>query len=38
VATAVGGRTTPSAMLSDADRNLYAAKRSGRNRVMGDAR
>jgi diguanylate cyclase (GGDEF)-like protein len=38
VATAVGGRTTPSAMLSDADRNLYAAKRSGRNRVMGDVR
>lgn len=38
VATVDGGRTTQSAMLSDADRNLYAAKRSGRNRVMGDAR
>lgn len=38
VTTACSGRTSASAMLSDADRNLYAAKRSGRNRVMGDAR
>jgi diguanylate cyclase (GGDEF)-like protein len=37
VTTTEGGRTTPSAILSDADRNLYAAKRSGRNRVMGDS-
>ncbi|GAB1640723.1 diguanylate cyclase [Krasilnikovia sp. MM14-A1259] len=34
--TAVGGDTTPSALLAQADRNLYAAKRSGRNRVVAD--
>lgn len=38
VTTAPDGRTSQSALLSDADRNLYAAKRSGRNRVMADAR
>lgn len=37
VTTALDGRTSPAALLSDSDRNLYAAKRSGRNRVMGDA-
>lgn len=30
------GQITPSALLSQADRNLYAAKRSGRDRVVGD--
>lgn len=38
VATAASGQTSPAAILSDADRNLYAAKRSGRNRVMSDSR
>lgn len=32
--TVRAGRTSPSAALSDADRNLYAAKRSGRDRVV----
>lgn len=36
VATAPTGQTSPAAILSDADRNLYAAKRSGRNRVVAD--
>ncbi len=30
------GTAAPSALLGHADRNLYAAKRSGRNRVMAD--
>jgi two-component system, cell cycle response regulator len=30
------GRTTQSAILGQADRNLYAAKDAGRNRVVGD--
>ncbi|MEU4241341.1 GGDEF domain-containing protein [Actinoplanes sp. NPDC026619] len=34
VATSVDGRTTVAALLSQADRNLYAAKRSGRDRVV----
>lgn len=38
VATAPVGNTSVSALLSDADRNLYAAKRSGRNRVLSDDR
>lgn len=38
VATAPTGRTTSSSLLSEADRHLYGVKRSGRNRVMGDAR
>lgn len=38
VATAANGQTSPAAILSDADRNLYAAKRSGRNRVVSDHR
>lgn len=37
VTTTGAGRTSPSALLADADRNLYAAKRTGRNKVMGDA-
>jgi diguanylate cyclase (GGDEF)-like protein len=36
VTTVADGRTTPSAMLSQADRNLYAAKRGGRDRVVVD--
>ncbi|MEO7126800.1 MAG: GGDEF domain-containing protein [Nakamurella sp.] len=36
VATAADGQTSPAAILSDADRNLYAAKRSGRNKVVSD--
>ena len=36
VTTTVDGLTTQAALLQRADRNLYAAKRSGRNRVIGD--
>ncbi len=36
VTTAPDGRGTPSALLSQADRNLYAAKRGGRDRVVVD--
>ena len=36
VTTAPEGRTTPSALLSLADRNLYVAKREGRDRVVAD--
>jgi two-component system cell cycle response regulator len=36
VTTAPDGRSTPSALLSQADRNLYAAKRGGRDRVVTD--
>ena len=36
VTTAPDGRGTPSALLSQADRNLYAAKRDGRDRVVVD--
>ncbi|MGX6608095.1 diguanylate cyclase [Micromonosporaceae bacterium Da 78-11] len=36
VTTAPDGRATPSALLSQADRNLYAAKRAGRDRVVTD--
>ncbi len=38
VTTAPDGRATPSALLSQADRNLYAAKRAGRDRVVVDTR
>jgi diguanylate cyclase (GGDEF)-like protein len=36
VTTVPDGRGTPSALLSRADRNLYAAKRAGRDRVVVD--
>jgi diguanylate cyclase (GGDEF)-like protein len=36
VTTAPPGQTTPSAVLSLADRNLYVAKREGRDRVVAD--
>ncbi|MEU7904364.1 GGDEF domain-containing protein [Actinoplanes sp. NPDC049118] len=36
VTTAAEGRATPSALLSLADRNLYVAKREGRDRVVAD--
>jgi diguanylate cyclase (GGDEF)-like protein len=35
--TVQDGQITPSALLAQADRNLYAAKRSGRDRVVADA-
>ena len=36
VTTATAGRSTRSALLADADRNLYSAKRAGRDRVVAD--
>jgi diguanylate cyclase (GGDEF)-like protein len=36
VTTVVDGRSTSSALVAEADRNLYAAKRAGRNRVVAD--
>ncbi|MGC9670874.1 diguanylate cyclase [Planosporangium sp. 12N6] len=36
VTCAAAGQTTSSALLAQADRNLYAAKRTGRNRVVAD--
>jgi diguanylate cyclase (GGDEF)-like protein len=36
VTTVADRDSTPSALLAQADRNLYAAKRSGRNRVIAD--
>ncbi|RZU54228.1 diguanylate cyclase (GGDEF)-like protein [Krasilnikovia cinnamomea] len=36
VTTVADADITPSALLARADRNLYAAKRSGRNRVVAD--
>jgi two-component system, cell cycle response regulator len=36
VSSTTDGRITSAALLSQAGRNLYAAKRSGRNRVLAD--
>jgi len=36
VTTHTGGPVTGSALLSAADRNLYEAKRGGRDRVIAD--
>ncbi|MFG1608416.1 diguanylate cyclase [Actinoplanes sp. NPDC049265] len=36
ITTVFDGDLSPSAVLSRADRNLYAAKHNGRNRVVGD--
>jgi diguanylate cyclase (GGDEF)-like protein len=36
VTTAPEGRATPSSLMSLADRNLYVAKREGRDRVVAD--
>ncbi|MEV1287628.1 tetratricopeptide repeat-containing diguanylate cyclase [Micromonospora sp. NPDC049679] len=36
--TVLDGQITPSALLAQADKNLYTAKRAGRDRVVGDAR
>jgi GGDEF domain-containing protein len=36
VTTSPDGRGTPSSLLSQADHNLYAAKRGGRDRVVID--
>ncbi|GAA3339143.1 hypothetical protein GCM10020358_21820 [Amorphoplanes nipponensis] len=36
VTTAAQGRATPSSLMSLADRNLYVAKREGRDRVVAD--
>ncbi len=35
--TTCRGRTTPAEILTLADRNMYAAKQAGRDRVVGDA-
>ncbi|BCY13988.1 GGDEF domain-containing protein [Actinoplanes sp. L3-i22] len=36
VTTSSDGHGTPASLLAQADRNLYAAKRGGRDRVVGD--
>jgi len=36
VTSVTAGRATASTLLADADRNLYAAKRAGRDRVVAD--